>query len=124
MRPATMLSPDLDLAAAKKRLEEMGHHAWPVGEPGRLEGVVTIRRIESVKDQAAARLRDLMDPDASFPYVHPDHPLSLALERMGTAGADAIPVVSRANIRKSEGIVTLADILAAYGVKQDGVARS
>jgi CBS domain-containing protein len=48
--------------------------------------------------------------------VHPDHPLSLALERMGFAAVDAIPVVSRANLRLVCGIVTLPDILAAYGV--------
>jgi CBS domain-containing protein len=51
-----------------------------------------------------------------YAYVHPDHPLSFALERMGTASVDVLPVVSRANIREMQGIVSLADVLAAYGV--------
>jgi Chloride channel protein EriC len=57
-----------------------------------------------------------METGAAFPYVHLDHPLSLALERMGESGLDALPVVSRANIRHAYGVVTLPDILAAYGV--------
>jgi hypothetical protein len=35
---------------------------------------------------------------------------------MGTAGVDVVPVVSRANIHQMYGIVTLASILATYGV--------
>ena len=107
---------DLDLATANKRLKEMGRNAWPVGESGRLSGVVAARDIEEF-EAAHSLLRDIISPDASFPYVHRDHPLSLALERMGAAGVDAVPVVSRANIRQSYGVVTLPDILAAYGVE-------
>jgi CBS domain-containing protein len=66
----------------------------------------------------------MMGEHATFPYVHPDHPLSLALERMGFAAVDTIPVVSRANLRQVSGILTLADVLAAYGVhhqaREDG----
>ena len=61
------------------------------------------------------RLKDLFD-GASFPHVHSDHPLSLALERMGAAQVNALPVVNRANIHKLEAIVTLHDVLAVYGV--------
>jgi CBS domain-containing protein len=81
--------------------------------------VVTARDIEQ-RNGAAASLRDLIGDSATFPYVHPDHPLSLALERMGYAAVDTIPVVSRANLRQVCGIVTLADVLAAYGVHRDG----
>jgi CIC family chloride channel protein len=111
-----MFSPDLDLGTANKLLAKMGRNAWLVGEPKRLEGVVTVREIDE-SEAAHALLRDVVEPGASFPYVHPDHPLSLALERMGTAAVDAVPVVSRANIRHVFGVITLPDILAAYGVQ-------
>ena len=51
-----------------------------------------------------------------LPHVHPDHSLSLALERMGTSGLNVLPVVSRANVRQLMGIIALDDILDAYGV--------
>ena len=54
--------------------------------------------------------------------------LSLALERMGAHAVDTVPVVSRANIRQPYGVVTLTDVLAAFGVgkvteTKDGRAR-
>jgi hypothetical protein len=49
-------------------------------------------------------------------HVHPDHSLSLALERLGASHLDALPVVSRANVRELLGVVTLQDILAWFGV--------
>jgi CBS domain-containing protein len=50
--------------------------------------------------------------------VHPDHPLGQALARMGQTQQTALPVVSRANVRELLGIVTLTDVLAAYGVER------
>jgi len=52
----------------------------------------------------------------TFPHVHDDQSFDLAMDRMGTAGLDLLPVVSRANIRHVEGIIVLRDILEAYGV--------
>ncbi len=112
------LAADLTLPAAHKILAEMGRNAWPVGDQDRLYGVVTMRDLE--ERPSAHSLRQLVAPDSAFPYVHPDHPLAVALERMGAAAVDALPVVSRANIRESRGIITLADVLAAYGVERDG----
>jgi CBS domain-containing protein len=37
---------------------------------------------------------------------------------MGSAHLDALPVVGRANVREILGIITLADILRAYGINQ------
>ena len=41
------------------------------------------------------RLREIVSPD-EFPYAHADHSLHTALDRMGAAGLDVLPVVSRA----------------------------
>jgi len=40
----------------------------------------------------------------------------LALERMGANQIELLPVVSRADVHKLEGVVTLADVLDFYGV--------
>ena len=39
---------------------------------------------------------------------------------MGTSGLNVLPVVSRANVRRLIGIITLDDILNAYGVAKRG----
>ena len=36
----------------------------------------------------AATAGDLISPGGSFPYIYPDQPLSLALEKMGEAGIE------------------------------------
>jgi CIC family chloride channel protein len=113
-----LLPPALDLGAAHRRLQDMGRNAWLVGEAQHLDGVVTAREIEERKGTTAT-LREMIGASTNFPYVHPDHPLSLALERMGFAAVDTIPVVSRANLREVRGILTLPDVLAAYGVHRD-----
>jgi CIC family chloride channel protein len=51
-----------------------------------------------------------------FPHVHADQGLDQALERMGANHVDVLPVVNRANVHKLEGIVTLKDVLDAYGL--------
>jgi CBS domain-containing protein len=43
----------------------------------------------------------------------------LALERMGASGVEILPVVSRADVHQVLGVVTLRDVLAAYGVGAD-----
>ena len=57
-----------------------------------------------------------------FPHVHPDQGLDLALERMGANQIEILPVVSRADVHKLEGIVTLRDVLDSYGVNMPGRA--
>jgi CIC family chloride channel protein len=55
-----------------------------------------------------------------FPHVHSDQKLDLALERMGTNQIEILPVVSRADVHKLEGVVTLRDVLDSYGVSRPG----
>jgi CIC family chloride channel protein len=64
-------------------------------------------------------LRALIDT-VYFPHVHADQPLHLALERMGAADLDVLPVVSRASIHDLMGVVLLSDILNSYGIKHQG----
>jgi CIC family chloride channel protein len=87
-----------------------------VTDNSKLIGVINLPDLE--KTNAISReqkLRDLIDP-LDFPHVHPDHSLDHALHRMGTNHLDILPVVNRADIHKLEGVVTLQDVLDAYGV--------
>jgi CBS domain-containing protein len=49
-----------------------------------------------------------------------DHALHLALERMSTYHLDVLPVVHRTDLHKLEGVVTLRDVLDAYGIDRTG----
>ena len=62
------------------------------------------------------RARGNSDDAQPVPHVHSDQPLGLALARMGDTGHNALPVVSRANARMIIGVVTIGDVLQAYGV--------
>ena len=69
----------------------------------------------------ASRVGDVLQPVEGTPppldsYIHVDQPLSLALERMGSAGVDVLAVVSRADRSEILGVVTLQAVLKAYGI--------
>lgn len=118
MRPATeILLADMTLQEALEQIRTSESTAWPVRDTRGLMGVLTFGKIQQAASGPAPPklLRELLDVD-EFPHVHTDHSLSLALERMGSAQINTIPVVSRANIHKLEGIVTLKDILSLYGL--------
>ena len=77
----------------------------------------TSRLERELAEGADKKLGELVDALA-FPHVHPDQGLDLALERMGANQIEILPVVNRADVHKLEGIVTLRDVLAAYGLPQ------
>jgi CIC family chloride channel protein len=111
---AQALPLDADLDTARRTLEERKCTSWPAGQDGRVRGVVKRGQIEAAT--AGAAVRDLISLDGMYPYTHADHPVSNALEIMRDGGVDALPVVSRANLNKMVGVVTLRAILALYGV--------
>ncbi|MGA8011485.1 MAG: chloride channel protein [Candidatus Acidiferrales bacterium] len=92
-------------------------HAWPVSDGRGVVGVISQAQIEQAvtNGQENTPLGDFLDV-SEFPHVHADHPLYVALERMGTAKLDVLPVVSRADVHQLLGIVVLPDVLNAFGV--------
>ena len=83
-------------------------------------GVINLSRLEKELQEDEGtdkKLGDLVDAMA-FPHVHSDQALDLALERMGSNQIEILPVVNRGDIHKLEGIVTLRDVLNAYGVNR------
>jgi CIC family chloride channel protein len=102
---------------ALEKIRSSESTAWPVSDNQGVIGVLSLGKLQQAAavDPLLKRLKELID-GVDFPHLHVDHPLSLALERMGACQINAMPVVSRANIHKLEGIVTLKDVLALYGV--------
>ena len=124
-----LLSPDEEIAAAIAKIKDGPFDTWPVAGKNGLIGMLRNSDLEKAAADGPPnrKVAELVNgaqghaPDAeALPHVHPDHSLSLALERMGSSGYNALPVVSRANVRELIGIVLLDDILGAYGVRKSG----
>jgi CIC family chloride channel protein len=121
-----MFSPDTSVADALVRGGRSAFDAWPVVDGKELQGMIARQELEDAVtagrgDQPLAKLlRERPSPHrsdaAALPHVHPDHSLTLALERMGALRRTVLPVVSRSNIRHLVGVVTLQDVLDAYGI--------
>ena len=127
MRPAPVVfPPDAEIAVVAEDMRRLDVNAAPVADGGGLWGMITKAKLDNALAHGLAdrHLTDILGespgrhlPTAvEFPHVHPDQPLSPALMRMGAAGLDMLPVVSRGNLRELIGVVTLHDILRAYGI--------
>ena len=118
-----VLPADLPVEAVLHRLQDGGLKngvidAWPVADESGLRGMIRNSDIEQAAADGGLQtpLAELLPASSEFHHLHPDHSLSLALERMGTSGFNVLPVVSRANVHLLIGVVVLDDILNAYGV--------
>src|SRR5271169_5710012 len=89
---------------------------WLVMDRRGVIGVVNFARLErELAEGADKKVGELVDA-LVFPHVHSDQGLDLALERMGANQIEILPVVSRADVHRLEGMLTLRDVLDAYGV--------
>lgn len=103
------------LDEAKQRFIQEKCTSWPVADGNSLRGVISSHQIEAL-DPPPTDVRELLNTELKNPHVYADHPLSYALEQMRDNGIDVVPVVSRANIRQMNGVVTLGGILSTYGI--------
>lgn len=120
MQAASQLLPaEITVREALERVRSSGVRTWLVTDRRGVIGVVNLARLErELAEGADKKLGELTDALA-FPHVHPDQTLDLALERMGANQIEILPVVNRADMHKLEGMVTLRDVLDAYGVSRD-----
>jgi len=115
--PREILPAQTTVLEALHRVQAGEFHSWPVVDERGVIGVVSAAALQKALDDSAGarKLAELISTEM-FPHVHSDQLLHVALERMGAAGLDTLPVVSRANVHQLEGIVVLSDILDSYGV--------
>jgi CIC family chloride channel protein len=116
-RADEVLPADMSAQEALEKVRPSPLRAWPVSDQRGLVGILTMPELKkaAADGPANAKLIDLIDR-REFPHLHSDHSLGVALERMGATGVDVLPVVSRADVHKLEGIVALQDVLKLYGV--------
>jgi chloride channel protein, CIC family len=117
MQTASQLLPaEITVREALERVRSSEFQTWLVTDRRGVVGVINLSRLErELAESADKKLGELVDA-LVFPHVHSDQGLDLALERMGANQIEILPVVNRADVHKLEGIVTLRDVLDAYGV--------
>jgi len=112
------LPAEITVRRAVERLRSSGVRTSLVTDQRGVIGVISLSRLEKELEKQEAenqKIGDLVNAMV-FPHVHPDQALDLALERMGTNQLEILPVVNRGDVHKLEGIVSLRDVLDAYGV--------
>jgi CIC family chloride channel protein len=128
---ANAFRPDASTLASTDRIRhaaamvDRSRGAWPVVDADGLRGMITAAQLDAALDggrgeETLARLVPALHPievltSDTFPHVHPDHPLALAMRRMAASGMNLLPVVSRGDIRRLEGTLSVSDIVVAHG---------
>jgi CIC family chloride channel protein len=111
-----LLPAEITVREALEEVRSSEFRSWVVMDRPGVIGVINFARLErELAEGADKKVGELVDA-LMFPHVHPDQGLDLALERMGGNQLEVLPVVNRADVHKLEGILTLRDILDAYGV--------
>lgn len=115
--PAETLPAAISVGEAMQLTLPSSYRCWPVCDARGVVGVLSKRGLERAASEhgMAKQLADLVDAQ-TFPHLHADQSLQMALERMGGARLDLLPVVSRADVHKLEGVVLLRDVLDSYGI--------
>jgi chloride channel protein, CIC family len=119
MQAASQLLPaEVTVREALERVRLSEFRTWLVTDQRGVVGVINLAWLErKLAETADKKLGELVDA-LVFPHVHADQGLDLALERMGANQIEILPVVNRADVHRLEGVVTLRDVLDAYGVNR------
>jgi len=116
--PTQSVSSELTVRQAIEQLGANHSRAWLVADQRGAIGIITLWRLQhELTEGADKKLAELVDV-VHFPHAHSDQALDLALERMGANQVELLPVVSRADVHKVLGVVTLDDVLHAYGISR------
>jgi CIC family chloride channel protein len=126
MRPATSVLWANQPPTSAKLLEAQEENAFPVMGKSGLLGMISRPQLEQAigggrGERPLEEFFPRPDPQMplradNFPHVHEDHPLDNVLRRMAGTGLNVLPVVSRSNLRELKGIVSVKDVLNAYGL--------
>jgi CBS domain-containing protein len=92
-----------------------------VGTRDHLLGIVTREQLEQwrASEKSSDSVGSIVEGD--FVHVHPDHPLDVVLDRLSETNG-LLPVVSRVNVRRVEGVVTSDSILVLRDRRRSDVS--
>jgi chloride channel protein, CIC family len=109
-RDFDFLSPHLSVTDALPILANSDARAFLVGSDGSSLGLVTRERIEQAMQSGMGNAAVSVILTRDFEHVHPDHPIELVMERLAKSPG-LLPVVSRSDEHRVQGVVTPESIL-------------
>jgi len=116
--PTAPLPAEITVREALQQVQSSEFRTWLVADRRGVIGVINLSRLgQELAEGSNQKLGELVGT-RDFPHVHSDQGLDLALELMGANQIEILPVVNRADVHNLEGIVTLRDVLDAYGVNR------
>jgi CIC family chloride channel protein len=104
------ISPDTTIEAARRHPLGAGEPGLLVGTRDHLLGVITRKQFNEWCQSSTAEGSIGSVVDRAFVHVHPDHPLDVVLDRLSES-AGMLPVVSRTDARRVEGVITPDSLL-------------
>ncbi|HET9131615.1 MAG TPA: chloride channel protein, partial [Terriglobia bacterium] len=112
--PVATIAPNMTRTEALALLDTHHSNQLPVVEGNRFLGMISRVELENARTDLQSEIRPALKD--KFPHLHSDHSLDLALHRMGLNRTNELPIVSRRDVHKLEGLVHLDDVLRLYGV--------
>jgi len=113
---AESLPARITIREAIERVRSSAQQSWLVTDGPQVMGVINLATLEQGVQESPEKQLVNCVVTINFPHVHADQGLDQALERMGANRIQLLPVVSRADVHQLLGVVTLKDVLQAYGV--------
>ena len=119
--PPQFIAPGISIDDAWRWASDHRAQTYLVGSSDHLVGPVSAAELE--RWHGSAQAGEPIGPMVRRPFVHvhPDHPLDVVLERWLESGG-LLPVVSRADAGRVEGVITRDSILNRHGTVDSGAA--
>jgi CIC family chloride channel protein len=112
------LPADLSVAAALDWLVENPAPIYLVGTADDFLGTITREQLEDARESGSAEQAVAAVARPSPVHAHADQPIDVILDRLSDGGG-VLPIVSRADSRRVEGIVTLDSLLPGRQQRPD-----
>jgi chloride channel protein, CIC family len=95
-----------------REVEANGHRPWLVGTAEDFLGVLRPERLTEAMQAGRGSETIAGVTEAAFIHAHPDHAVDIVLERLADS-AGVLPIISRENTRRVEGVITADDMTRA-----------
>ena len=109
-RDITFIPQDTAVQEVGKAFEETNSSFFLIGDWDQFAGIVTRKAVEQAMHSGRGADTIASLTRADYEYLHEDQPLEVALERFGN-NPGVVPVLSRSDRRKVEGVITIDTIL-------------
>lgn len=121
-RDVVTLSGEMKVSEAFGYVQSLAkhYHSYPVvDKAGALTGLLTFNDLKRALSAGQGQRRVVQAAGKKLVHAHPDHTLDAVIVKLGRKGVSQLPVVSRKNVTKLLGIITMHDVAKALALEDD-----